>query len=90
MLRFSACLFKPPSRKTLIGQLSQAFTSSSADFCKDGAAGDIAEDDDCIVVTSQPYRGPDGSFKGTVSEYGLGAFLCGLSILVFPQCSYST
>lgn len=70
MLRFSACLFKPPSRKTLIGQLSQAFTRSSADFCKDGAAGDIAE--------------------GTVSEYGLGAFLCGLSILVFPQCSYST
>ena len=37
----------------LIGQLSQACAGSSYG---------------CIAVTSNPYRGPDGLFKGAVLE----------------------
>ena len=31
---------------------------------------------DCVAVTSQPARVPDGSFEGTVSEYRQWACLC--------------
>ena len=89
---FSSCLFKaPPSRKAqyaLTGQLSQACAScplcfhfSSMDiFCNPSRAGGVAECGDCIVVTSQYYWSRDCSFKGTVSEYGLCAIVCGLEI----------
>ena len=43
-----------------------------------------------IVVTSQLYGSDDGSFKGTVSEFGLCAFPCGLSVLILSQYLYNT
>ena len=40
--------------------------------------GGVAEGGDCIDVTSQLYRSPDGLFKGTVTEYGD----CGIVITI--------
>ena len=34
-------------------------------------AGGVAEDEDCIVVTSQCYGTPNGSFKEALSEFEL-------------------
>ena len=48
-------------------------------------AGGVAKGGECKVVRSQRYGHPDGSFKGTVSEYGVCAFCHGLSFLMFSR-----
>ena len=35
-------------------------------FCNHSYADGIVEGGDCIAVTSQPYRHPDGLFEGTI------------------------
>lgn len=57
-------------------------------FLQLGCAWDIAEGNDCIVVTSQPHLGSGFSFEGT--EYGLCEFLFELSILIHTQHFYGT
>jgi len=49
----------------------------------------MADGGNC-VVQSQPYGNSDSWFKGTVSEYWLCAFLCGMSFLILSQYLYST
>lgn len=54
------------------------FWSCLTYFEKMSVLGGVADGGDCIVVTSQPCRSPDGLFEGPVSEYGLCPFLCGV------------
>lgn len=52
-------------------------------FCNHHARG-MAQSNDCIAVTSQPYGSPDGPFKGIVSEYGWCVWI-ELSVLILSQ-----
>lgn len=78
---------KPPPWKTgllWLVKLSQAIAGTAHHqlclwFCHD----------DYIAVMSQRYGSSDGCLK-TVSEHRLGAFLCGSSVLILSQYSYST
>ena len=45
-----------------------------------------AEGSEGIVVTSQPNRNPDSTFKGTVSECWSCAFLC-IKVKLSPKCN---
>ena len=61
---------------------SHFYISSGDVFCNHACVGGVADGGDCTVVTSKPYRSPDSSFEGTVSEYVLYVLLSGLSILI--------
>ena len=50
-------------------------TSALPVFLQQQPCWHMSEGTDCIVVTSQHHRSPDGLFKGTVSEFGLCAFI---------------
>lgn len=57
-------------------QRSPCFHVSSASvFAIKSVLRGVAEGDDCVVVTSQCNVSPDSSFEGTVSKYGLCAFI---------------
>lgn len=61
---------------------SQSFSISSAGvLCKCWHAGGESNGGDCTVVTSQSYRGPDESFKGTVC--------LDFSVLAFKHLMYN-
>lgn len=53
----------------------QPWTHWGHSFNYTWAPGVTAEGGDCIVVTSQGYRGDDSSFKGIISKNGLSVFL---------------
>lgn len=58
-------------------------------FCNHSHAEGVAEGGRCLVVISQPYRSPDGSFDGTVSESGLCVSpLAELSVLTLLQICF--
>lgn len=55
-----------------------------------GCARGVAKGSAWKVMSSQPYRSPNFSFKDTVTEYELCGRLPRLGVLILSQCLNST